>query len=95
MIYLRYLRENTAKISENLRLTSGFVYLRYRRAYRVMSKGAGIRMNTAPPTRVQYSWFVRAQGYNKVSETILILIRSGPKMNWWMDSKFRNLPYII
>ena len=29
------------------------------------SKGAGIRMNTAPPTQVQYSWFVRAQGYNK------------------------------
>ena len=73
MISLRYLRENSAKLRENWRVnsvtrpTSGFVYLRYRRVYRVTSKGAGIRMNTAPPTRVQYSWFVRAQGYNKMT----------------------------
>ena len=78
MIYLRYLRENTAKIRENWRLkpsglpTSGFVYLRYRRAYRITSKGAGISMNTAPPIRVQYSWFVRAQGYNNIRKPELL-----------------------
>ena len=30
------------------------------------SERAGICMNTAPPIRIQYSQFVRTQGYNKI-----------------------------
>ena len=67
MLYLRYLRENTAKISENWRLkpsarpTSGPVCIPPAQESApgndgnvpAESKGAGISLNTAPPIRIQ------------------------------------------
>ena len=72
MIYLRYLRENTAKIRENKRKLSIKIVCvaDFRCVFEssaqesapgnggdvpAVSKEAGIRMNTAPPTRIQYS----------------------------------------
>ena len=79
MIHLHYIRENTRKFRGRLPVlcTSGTG------AYRVTSKGAGIRMNTAPPTRVQYSWFVRAQGYNNTPYH--------PRSDGFIERSFRTL----
>ena len=75
MIHLHFIRENTAKIRENTRKLAiktiraadfRFCVPPVQESVPGNFKGAGIRMNTAPPTRVQYSWFVRAQGYDNI-----------------------------
>ena len=81
MISLHYFRENTAKIHENKRklaiktvLAADFRRLFISPAQEsapgnletfAPSQREPDRTITAPPTRIQYSWFVRAQGYNK------------------------------
>ena len=75
MISLDYLRENTRKLAIKTVRAADFRRLFISPAQEsapgnletfAPSQSGPDRTITAPPTRIQYLWFVRAQGYNKV-----------------------------